>query len=74
MNITLSDLLPLAVAVLSGLAGWLWRKIEGLEKSLAAHRTHVAEKYVTKDDNDKSIDRVYSALERIEKKLDDRRP
>jgi hypothetical protein len=73
MNINLAELIPNAVAVLTGAVGWGFRELQSVRKEQAAHRTHVAETYVTKSDSNKSLDRVYDALERIEKKLDERR-
>lgn len=77
MTISIEHLLALAVSAMAGAFGWLWREIAGLrrahgalEKDHHVHRTHVAEKYATKDDMMQSLDRVYAALERIEKKLD----
>lgn len=72
MKLELSELLQWGGAVAAGFAGWVWRENVSLRASLASFKTHVAETYVTKVDNDKSLDRVYAALERIEKKLDER--
>lgn len=72
MTIELSEITRWLGAVSIGVAGWLWRELASLRADNAALRTHLAENYVTKGDNEKSLDRVYSALERIEKKLDNR--
>lgn len=70
MTIDLADVAKWFGVLATGIGGWLWREIASLRADNAALRTHIAEKYVTKDDNDKALDRVYASLERIEKKLD----
>lgn len=70
MTITLAEVLPFVTAALGGGLGWLWRELATLRRDHANHRTHVAERYVTKDDMTMSLDRVYATLDRIEKKLD----
>lgn len=70
MTIELSEITRWLGAVSIGVAGWLWRELASLRADNAALRTHIAEHYVTKADNERSTDRIYSALERIEKKLD----
>ena len=72
MTISIETIASLLGTASLGVAGWLWREISFLRGELAKQRTHVAEHYVTKDDNKDSLDRVYASLERIERKLDSR--
>lgn len=73
MEVNISSLMPYALAALSGFVGWLWRELGSIRKAQSDHRTHVAETYVTKVDAERTQDRIYAALERIEKKLDENR-
>lgn len=77
MNVSIEAIFGLVEVVTAALFGWLWRELSSLRRALdevranhADHRTLVAEKYATKADIETSLDRVYSALERIEQKLD----
>lgn len=79
MTISLSEVLPYITAALGAGLGWLWKELVSIRKTAgedrkahADHRTHVAERYVTKDDMQMALSRVYSSLDRIEQKLDQR--
>jgi hypothetical protein len=79
MKLELLDVLNWAWAGALAAGAWLWRELRSLRsdhsavvKDIAAYRTHLAEKYVTKDDLNVVLNRVYDALERIECKLDGR--
>lgn len=70
MQFDLADILGWLWVPVSGIAGWLWKEIHNLRSELSSHRTHTAERYVTKEDMNNTFDRVYASLDRIEKKLD----
>lgn len=77
MIVSIEHIMGLVISAMTALLGWLWREIAGLRRAITAlerehhaHRTHVAERYATKDDVVQSFDRVYAALDRIEKKID----
>lgn len=79
MNIEFSEVIRLLEVGALAFLGWLWREYGLIKSALASHRqehqtlrTHIAEKYVSKDDFKDALDRVYDGLERIEKKIDKR--
>lgn len=67
-------------AIAIAVCGWLWRDLSTIRRDLseqkaanAALRAHVAETYVSKNDLNQLMDRVYDSLTRIEKKLDEKK-
>lgn len=70
MTLALSDIVQWLGGVAIAVAGWLWKELASLRGDHSNHRTHVAERYVTKDDMKETLNRVYESLARIEKKLD----
>lgn len=72
MQIDIHDLLQWAGGVAIAFSAWLWRELGAIRSAHAKHQTHVAETYVTKTDLKDSLQRVYDALDRIEKKIDSR--
>lgn len=73
MIFTLDTIASCLAVVASAASTWLWKELSSLRNELIQHKIHVAENYVTKDDNNAALDRVYSSLARIEAKLDERR-
>lgn len=47
---TLEMLVMIAVPGLSGIVGWFWRRLFGVEARLQQHKEHVAERYMPKED------------------------
>lgn len=79
MSIELSEIIKAAEVVALAFMGWMWREYSIVKASIEVHRqehqalrTHIAEKYVSKDDFKDALDRVYDGLQRIEKKIDER--
>ena len=63
-----------AVGALTGMVGWLTRRIFGkidkLEKSQADHKLYAAENFVTKVDFKDVLTEIKGSLTRIETKID----
>lgn len=81
MKFELSEVVQWAWLGAIAVGSALYREVRSLrandaetEGKLSVLRTHVAEKYVTKAELKDDFERVYSTLDRIEKKLDERRP
>ena len=64
----------LGAGVVLAAGGWflreLWDAIQKLKDDLKALEVKLPSEYVRKDDLTESMDRVYKALDRIERKLD----
>ena len=64
----------MAAGVVFAAAGWfirqLWDAVQELKRDLKELEVKLPIEYVRKDDLAESMDRVYKALDRIERKLD----
>ena len=64
----------MSLAAVFAVAGWfirqVWDAVQDLKKDIQALEIKLPSEYVRKDDLTESMDRVYKALDRIERKLD----
>lgn len=76
MTIDTSALGLLVLTSLIGLIGWIVKRIvadlKSLEKSHSDFKTHVAEKYVEKDDLHRHLNDIKDMLKRLFEKVDKR--